>query len=185
MEEGDGLLERRRSKEVAVVDDVAAWGRQLVAGGAMAWSERRLRSVDRGVVAKEQRRPWSKMATEKLMMENMCFASPGSAGKRDQSNRVGRTWRRQVAAVGRQRRREVVAVDEQLSPRARGQRPGGRLNCVWHWQVGPDLFLIFFKIFNTQTLKFEIVIFLMSKFIQILQVNCLKHKEQLLFLDQL
>jgi hypothetical protein len=47
--------------------------------------------VDRGVVAKEQRRPWSKMATEKLMMENMCFASPGSAGKRDQSNRVGRT----------------------------------------------------------------------------------------------
>jgi hypothetical protein len=39
---------------VAVVDDVAARGRQLMAGGAMARSERRLRSEDRGVAAKEQ-----------------------------------------------------------------------------------------------------------------------------------
>jgi hypothetical protein len=53
VEEGDGLLERRRSKEVAVVDVVAARGRQLMAGGAVARSERRLRSVDGGVVAKD------------------------------------------------------------------------------------------------------------------------------------
>jgi hypothetical protein len=39
---------------VAVVDDVAARGRQLVAGGAVAQSERRLRSEDRGVMVKEQ-----------------------------------------------------------------------------------------------------------------------------------
>jgi hypothetical protein len=39
---------------VAVVDDVAAQGRQLVAGGAVARSKRRLRSEDRGVVVKEQ-----------------------------------------------------------------------------------------------------------------------------------
>jgi hypothetical protein len=113
-----------------VVDDVAARGRQLVAGGAVARSERRLRSVGRGVATKEQRWSWSKMATEKLTMENMCFASPGSAGKRDQSNGVGRARRRQVAAVGRQRRHEVVAVDEQLSPCAQGQRLGSRLNGV-------------------------------------------------------
>jgi hypothetical protein len=35
---------------VAVVDDVVARGRQLVAGGAVARSKRRLRSEDRGVV---------------------------------------------------------------------------------------------------------------------------------------
>jgi hypothetical protein len=39
---------------VAVVDDVAARGRQLVAGSAVARSERRLHSEDRGVAAKEQ-----------------------------------------------------------------------------------------------------------------------------------
>jgi hypothetical protein len=39
---------------VAVVDDVTARGRQLVAGGAVARSERRLRSEDRGVMVKEQ-----------------------------------------------------------------------------------------------------------------------------------
>jgi hypothetical protein len=39
---------------VAVVDDVAARGRQFVAGGAVARSERRLRSEDRGVAMKEQ-----------------------------------------------------------------------------------------------------------------------------------
>jgi hypothetical protein len=54
VEEGDGLLERRRLKGVAVVDGVAARGRQLVAGGAVACSERRPRSVDRGVAVKEQ-----------------------------------------------------------------------------------------------------------------------------------
>jgi hypothetical protein len=64
--------------------------------------------VDRRVAAKEQRRSWSKMATEKLTMENRRFASPGSARKRDKGNGVGRTQRRQVAAVGRQRHREVV-----------------------------------------------------------------------------
>jgi hypothetical protein len=50
VEEGDGLLGWRRLKEVAVVDDVVARGRQLVAGGAVARSKRRLRSEDRGVV---------------------------------------------------------------------------------------------------------------------------------------
>jgi hypothetical protein len=44
---------------VAVVDDVAARGRQLVARGAVARSERRLRSEDRGVAAKE----WSGVAS--------------------------------------------------------------------------------------------------------------------------
>jgi hypothetical protein len=39
---------------VAVVDDVAARGRQLMAGGAVARSERRLHSEDRGLAAKEQ-----------------------------------------------------------------------------------------------------------------------------------
>jgi adenine/guanine phosphoribosyltransferase-like PRPP-binding protein len=36
VEEGDDLLEWRRSKEVAVVDDVVARGRQLTAGGTVA-----------------------------------------------------------------------------------------------------------------------------------------------------
>jgi hypothetical protein len=115
VEEGDGLLERRRSKKVAVVDDVAAQGRQLVAGGAVAWSERRLRSVDRGVATKEQRRPWSEMSAEKLMMENRCFASPDSAGKRDKGNVVGARedgrWQRSADRVTV--RWQVVA--EQLS----------------------------------------------------------------------
>jgi hypothetical protein len=31
---------------------------------------------------KEQRRPWSEMATEELMMENRYFASSGSTGER-------------------------------------------------------------------------------------------------------
>jgi hypothetical protein len=38
---------------------------------------------------------------------------------------------------------------------------------------------------NTQTLKFKMVTFMMSKFPQILQVDCLKHKEQLYRLDHL
>jgi hypothetical protein len=44
---------------VAVVDNVAARGRQLVAGGAVARSERRLRSKDRGMAEKE----WSGVAS--------------------------------------------------------------------------------------------------------------------------
>jgi hypothetical protein len=51
--------------------------------------------------------------------------------------------------------------------------------------VGPDLFLIFSRFSNTQTLKFEMMTFMMSKFLLILQVDFLKHKEQLFFLDQL
>jgi hypothetical protein len=119
VEEGYDLLERRRSKDVAVVDDVAARGRQLAAGGTVAQSERRLRSVDRGVVMKEQRRSWSEMATEKLTMENRRFASPGSARKRDKGNGVGHTQRRQVVAVGRQRHREVVGGGRAAITRAR------------------------------------------------------------------
>jgi hypothetical protein len=46
-------------------------------------------------------------------------------------------------------------------------------------------FFLFFKIFKHPNLKFEMVTFLMSKFLQILQVDCLKHREQLYLLDQL
>jgi hypothetical protein len=69
-------------------------------GGTVAQSERRLLSVDRRVAVKEQRRSWSKMATEKLTMENRRFASPGSVGKRDKGNGVGHARRQQVATVG-------------------------------------------------------------------------------------
>jgi hypothetical protein len=50
--------------------------------------------------------------------------------------------------------------------------------------VGLGLFFDFSRFSNMQTLKSEMVTFLTSKFIQILQVDCLKHKEQLFFLDQ-
>jgi hypothetical protein len=56
---------------------------------------------------------------------------------------------------------------------------------VGHWQAGPVIFLIFSRFSNTHNLIFQLVIFLMSKFLQIFQVDCLRHKEQLLFLDQL
>jgi hypothetical protein len=54
---------------------------------------------------------------------------------------------------------------------------GHHLSGARDWQVGPDLFY-FSRFSNTQILKFEMVTFLMSKFLQILQVDCLKHKEQ-------
>jgi hypothetical protein len=56
LEEGDGLLERRSSKVVVVVGNLAAQGRQLVVGGTVARLERSLCSVDGGVAVKERRR---------------------------------------------------------------------------------------------------------------------------------
>jgi hypothetical protein len=55
---------------------------------------------------------------------------------------------------------------------------------VGRWQAGPATFLIFSRFSNTQTLKSKMVTFLMSKFLQNFQVNCVGHKEQLLFLKQ-
>jgi hypothetical protein len=43
----------------------------------------------------------------------------------------------------------------------------------------------FSRFSHTQTLKSKMVIFLLSKFLKILQVDCLKHGEQLFFLDDL
>jgi hypothetical protein len=53
------------------------------------------------------------------------------------------------------------------------------------WQLGltsgPWPLFYFSRFLNTQTFKSEMVNFPMSKLLHILQVNCLKHKEQLFF----
>jgi hypothetical protein len=153
VEEGDGLLEQRRLKELAVVDDVAARGRQLVAGGTVARSKRRLCSLDRGVAAKEQRWLWTEMATEKFTMENRRLASPDSAGKRDKGNRVGRTRIRQVAAVGWQCRCEVVGSGRAAVSHAR-PATGRRVKRCLTQTSGPWPLFDFFQDF--QHPKFEI-----------------------------
>jgi hypothetical protein len=89
------------------------------------------------------------------------------------------TWTTTVAVLGPPMR-DWAAVT-----RTQGQRPSGRLNSVGHWQVGPGLFFDFSRFSNTQILKSEMVTLMMSKFLQILQVDCLGHKEQLLFVEQL
>jgi hypothetical protein len=50
---------------------------------------------------------------------------------------------------------------------------------------GPWPLFDFSRFSNTHTLKPEMVTFLMSIFLQILHIDCLKHKEQFFFLDQL
>jgi hypothetical protein len=58
------------------------------------------------------------------------------------------------------------------------------LDCLPSQQVSyplPD----FWRFSNTQILKSEMVTFLMSKFLEILQVDFLKHREWLFFLDKL
>jgi hypothetical protein len=48
----------------------------------------------------------------------------------------------------------------------------------WPWPL-----FDFSRFLNTQTLKSKMLSFLMTKFLQLLQVDWLKDKEQLLFLD--
>jgi hypothetical protein len=61
----------------------------------------------------------------------------------------------------------------------------GPLSGSCGWQVGPDSISYFQRFSIIWTLKFESVTFLMSKIQQILQVNSLKHKEELYFFSQL
>jgi hypothetical protein len=61
----------------------------------------------------------------------------------------------------------------------------GRLSGSYGWQVGPGSISYFQRFSITRTLKFESMTFPVPKIHQILQVDSLKHKEQLYMFVQL
>jgi hypothetical protein len=83
-------------KRVVVVDDVAAQGRQLMAGGAVARSKRRLCSEDRGVVVKEQSGVAS-LGGYRGKRRNDVSHGP-TTRRRLHARRVEETWRRRTSS---------------------------------------------------------------------------------------
>jgi hypothetical protein len=86
---------------VAVVDDVATQGRQHVAGGAVARSERRLRSEDSGMAAKEQSGVASHGGSRGKRRDNVSHEPTMRrwlTGRRMHARRVEETWRRRTSS---------------------------------------------------------------------------------------
>jgi hypothetical protein len=95
-------------------------------------------------------------------------------------DKAGTTWGWWLPTAGAYRRVTTHGVTRACT---------GDRRKPFKWQLwltsGPWPLFDFSTFSNTQTLKSKMVTFQMSKFLQILQVDCLKHKKQLCSLDRL
>jgi hypothetical protein len=196
----EGGLDRQRRRRSARCFDNSLWRMTAQGRGRLGMAPRRTRAVlggQRSALGAEERDERQSRVGWKLggYRGTRGKRGLGMAATRDKGTTC--TWRPQLHGLRVERRcRAVDSADVRWQvvtepPHCRRVRVSSHWPdtqpwaVVGRWQAGPVVFLNFSRFSNTHTLIFELVTFLISKFLQILQVDCLIYKEQLLLLDQL